>query len=94
MQIKFQWDHVKASSNLHKHGVSFMEAESVFFDPLAAYAADENHSDEEPREIVVGHSREGRLLVVCFTHRSGEIRVITARKTTRRERRHYEERSN
>ena len=92
MSLKFEWDEDKAESNARKHGTTFEEASSVFADPRAAIFTDEAHSDEELREIMVGHSAEGRLLVVCFTERGEAIRIISARPATKRERRDYEQR--
>jgi hypothetical protein len=65
----FEWDPRKESANLEKHGVSFLEATAVFGDPLARIFADEDHSTEERREIIVGHTRGKWLLMVCFTER-------------------------
>ena len=87
----FEWDRQKASANLEKHGVAFEEALTVFRDPLAKLHDDPDHSVSEPRQILIGHSTHGRLLLVAFTDRQGTIRVISARKTNRRERRAYEE---
>lgn len=87
----FEWDPQKAAANLKTHGVSFEEAATTFQDPLAKILDDPDHSTEEPREIIVGHSRQGRLLLVCFVDRGSNIRVISARPATRRERRDYEE---
>jgi uncharacterized DUF497 family protein len=67
--VKFEWDPKKAASNLSKHGVSFKEALTVFADPLARIFDHEDHSTEEQREIIVGHSVSERLLLVCFRHR-------------------------
>jgi uncharacterized DUF497 family protein len=68
------------------------EASTVFLDTLARIFLDEEHSDEEEREIIIGHSGRNRLLLVCFTEREQEvIRIITARQATRRERKDYEE---
>jgi uncharacterized DUF497 family protein len=89
--VEFEWDGAKAASNLGKHGISFEEALTAFDDPLAAIFDDEEHSDREPREIIVGHSDQGRLVVVMFTERSGRVRIISARPATRRERTDYEE---
>ena len=86
----FEWDPVKAAANFDKHGVSFEEAVSVFQDPLAKVHPDPDHSDSERREILIGHSVRQRLLLVAFTDRQGKIRVISARKVTRREREEYE----
>jgi uncharacterized DUF497 family protein len=87
----FEWDATKAASNLKRHGVSFIEATTTFQDPLARIHSDPDHSASEPREIIVGHSSAGQLLVVSFTYRGGNIRLISARPATRRERRDYEE---
>jgi uncharacterized protein len=88
----FEWDPVKAAANFAKHGVSFEEAASTFQDPLARIHADPGHSASEPREILIGHSAQGRLILVAFTDRQGRLRLISAREVTRRERRDYEER--
>lgn len=89
--VEFEWDGAKAASNQVKHGVGFEEALTVFDDPLAAIFDDEEHSDREPREIIIGHSDQSQLLVVIFTERSGRVRIISARLATRRERNDYEE---
>ena len=89
--MDFAWDQAKAAGNLQKHQVSFEEARSVFDDPLAATHEDEGHSGTEAREFIVGHSGQGRLLLVCFTERRGGIRLISARQVTRLERQDYEE---
>jgi uncharacterized DUF497 family protein len=68
-----------------------MEAATVFGDPLAAIFDDEVHSEEEQREIIVGHSRKNRLLLVCFTERAEAVRIISARRATKQERKDYEE---
>ena len=91
MTLEFEWDEDKASSNLKKHRVTFEEAATVFADPLAAIFDDEVHSEEEQREIIIGHSGENQLLLVCFTERAGAIRIISARRATKRERKDYEE---
>ncbi len=88
----FEWDPAKAAANVEKHGVWFEEAVTVFQDPLARVHPDPNHSESEPREILIGHAAaQGRLLLVAFTDRQGKIRVISARRVTRRERQDYEE---
>ncbi len=87
----FEWDPAKAIANLERHGVSFEEAVTVFQDPLAKVHPDPDHSESEPREILIGHSARRDLLLVAFTDRQGKIRLISARKVTRRERRDYEE---
>jgi uncharacterized DUF497 family protein len=87
----FEWDPAKAEANVKKHGVSFEEAATAFQDPLARIHADPDHSKQEPREILIGHSARQRLLLVAFTDRRGRLRLISAREVTRRERRDYEE---
>ncbi len=95
MQLRFEWDERKAAANLSKHKVSFEEAQTVFYNPLACIFDDEWHSADEPREIIIGHSNSDRLLLVCFTEREpGLIRVISARRATKRERGDYEEGQN
>ena len=91
---EFEWDPLKAKRNLRNHGVSFSEATSVFADPLAKIFDDPDHSTEEPREFIIGHSASTKLLLICFTERhSGRIRLISARLATKREIRDYEESS-
>ena len=89
--MKFEWDPRKADSNLKKHGVSFQEAASVLGDTLSITYYDPDHSAREHRFITVGTARAGRVLIVAHTDRGDNIRIISARKTTRRERRYYEE---
>ncbi|MBI3016009.1 MAG: BrnT family toxin [Candidatus Tectomicrobia bacterium] len=91
MSLRFEWDPKKAAANLAKHGVSFEEGLTAFSDPLARIFDDEDHSSEEEREIIIGHSTQHRLLLVCFTARGASIRIFSARKATRRERQDYEE---
>jgi uncharacterized protein len=92
MSVKFEWDDDKAKTNLKKHRISFDEASTVFADPLAKIFYDEGHSDEESREILVGHSVANRLLLVSFTERGQElIRIISARIATKNEGKAYEE---
>jgi uncharacterized DUF497 family protein len=92
MSLEFEWDEDKAAANQKKHRVTFEEAATVFSDPLAAIFDDEVHSEDEQREIIIGHSAENQLLLVCFTERVGAIRIISARRATKRECRDYEER--
>jgi hypothetical protein len=73
------------------HGISFEEGATVFADPPAAIFHDEVHSEQEQREIIVGHAARNRLLLVSFTERAGAIRIISARQATKKERRDYEE---
>jgi uncharacterized protein len=90
--VRFEWHPDKAARNEAKHGVTFAEAASVFLDPLAAVFDDEWHSGHEPREIIIGLSDAGRLLIVSFAERPGEtVRIISARPATKRERDEYEE---
>jgi uncharacterized protein len=92
MDLRFEWDPLKDQANLEKHGITFSEATSVFGDPLARIFADEVHSTDERREIIIGHSRARRLLLACFTEREeGRVRIISARRATTREQRDYEE---
>ena len=90
MSVRFRWDLQKAVSNAKKHGVTFAEGATVFQNPLAFIFDDEDHSVEELREIIVGHSSQNRLLVVSFTERDDVIRIISARKADREEREDYE----
>jgi uncharacterized protein len=89
--IDFEWDASKATSNLRKHAVSFEEARTVFFDELAIQFFDEEHSEVEDRFLLLGMSANSRLLLVCHCEReAGEvIRIISARKATRRESAYY-----
>jgi hypothetical protein len=89
--MHFEWDPVKARNNIHKHGVTFEEASSVFYDPLAATGADPDHSEHEERMITFGRSSSGRLLVVAHTQRDDAIRIISARTATPGERYIHEE---
>lgn len=92
MAVQVEWDLRKASSNLRKHFVSFEEASTVFDDSLAVIFDDLAHSKNEPREIMIGHSIRGRLLVVGFIERQTDIlRIISARLATRKETKEYEE---
>ncbi len=85
--IKFEWDSAKATANIKKHGVAFEEAQSVFYDEFAVQFFDDEHSSEEERFLLLGMSTGGKLLLVCHCERaSGNIiRIISARKATRRE---------
>ena len=89
--MKFEWDPRKADSNLNKHGVSFQEAASVFGDALSITYHDPDHSAREQRFITVGMSRYNRVLMVAHTDRGDNVRIISARKMTRKERIYYEE---
>jgi hypothetical protein len=87
----FEWDENKAAANLSKHGVSFDEAKTVFNDPLYVDFYDPDHSYVEHRYIIIGQSRQGRLLIVSYTEQENVIRLISAREVTRGEREAYEE---
>lgn len=89
--IKFEWNKSKATLNHKKHGVSFEEAKSVFFDDYAIQFFDNNHSMDEDRFILLGMSNESRLLIVCHCERNAgnTIRIISARKATRQEKKYY-----
>lgn len=87
----YEWDPTKAKVNLRDHGVSFEEAATVFLDPLAVTYPDPDHSDEEDREITIGHSVKQRTLFVSHCQRGDRIRIISSRKATRKERKQHEE---
>jgi len=90
--MRFEWDPVKAKSNIRKHGVSFDEAVTVFKDPLAFIFDDTMHSEQEHREIIIGISALRRMILVCFVERVEDIvRIISARAATRQEIKDYEE---
>jgi uncharacterized DUF497 family protein len=91
MDDLFEWNPEKAESDLKKHGVSFEEAETVFFDPLSLTVPDPKHSDEENRFIITGFSEKQRQLVVAHTDRGDKIRIISARLATPDEKRKYEQ---
>ena len=88
--MQFDWDREKAERNRKKHRVSFDEAVTVFYDPLAATFDDPDHSVGERRLVTVGRSSRGRLLVVAHIERGESVRIISARLTTARERKHHE----
>ena len=90
MSLTFEWDEEKAAENLAKHGVSFAEASTVFADPLSRTIPDPLHSDEEDRFVILGESTSGHTLVVVHTYREENIRIISARRATPRERKDYE----
>lgn len=89
--MKFEWDGRKANSNQKKHSISFQEAATVFGDTLAITFHDPDHSLKEHRFITIGMSRFGKVLMVAHTDRGNNIRIISARKATRKERKYYEE---
>lgn len=90
--LHFEWDPAKAKANLDKHGVSFEEAMSVFYDEAAIEFYDDEHSEWEDRLLLLGLSSDVKLLLVCHCYRSeeGVIRLISARKATKNEAKHYQ----
>ncbi len=92
MDLQFEWDEAKSTANVHKHGVSFEEAITIFGDPNAITIFDAEHSGAEDRFIDIGLSVSGRVLVVVYTERGSRIRIISCRKATPAERRQYERR--
>jgi len=92
MAVSFEWDYDKAKANLKKHKVSFDEASTAFDDPLAMVFSDDEHSHQEIRELIVGHSNLNRLLFVSFTERGQHcVRIVSARLASKNERKTYEE---
>ena len=85
--IKFEWDEAKAAANLKKHQVSFEEAKSIFYDEFGVQFIDDEHSNEEERFLMLGMSSGAKLLIVCHCEREhgALIRIISARKATKRE---------
>ena len=92
-ELRFEWDPGEAEANLAKHGISFEEATSVFYDSWAVEFYDDENSDWEDRFLLLGISAELRLLMVCHCHRAAEsvIRLISARKATNNEAKYYQE---
>jgi len=91
MPLTFEWDEAKDQTNQKKHGISFDEAKTAFGDPRSLTIADEAHSAEEDRYLDIGMSSRGRLIVVCYTDRPPNIRIISCRKATKSERKTYEQ---
>jgi uncharacterized DUF497 family protein len=91
MKLEFEWDKEKAKINLEKHNIAFEEAITVFDDEFAAFLSDPNHSRKEERFILIGYSKNNNLLFVSFTDRNDRIRIISARKATKNERKRHEE---
>ena len=89
-----EWNAAKARANIEKHGLSFDQAATVFLDPLALTFPDPYHSGEEQREITIGYTAGGEVVFVSHCQRREGVRIISARKATRRERSQYEERNN
>ncbi len=92
-EIEFDWDELKAITNERKHGVSFEEAQTVFYDEAARLSYDPNHSQTEDRYLILGMSDLLRLLVVCHSYQPPNelIRIISARQATKQERQQYQE---
>ncbi len=90
-ELHFEWDLDKARHNLTKHGVSFEEAVTVFYDEFAVEFYDDEHSEWEERFLLLGFSSKFRLLLVCHCYRESEsiIRIISARKATKNESKYY-----
>ena len=91
MGLLFEWEPNKARLNVKTHGVSFDEASTAFRDPLSQTIDDPLHSEHEERCVLIGQSVQGRLLVIVHTERGDQIRIISARLATKRERFRYEE---
>ena len=90
--MKFEWDLTKAAANVKKHQVSFEEARTVFYDEFALQFFDEDHSSGEERFLMLGMSSSARIVIVCHCERDhgGVIRIISARKATKRESAFYQ----
>ena len=86
----FEWDEKKADQNIKKHGIPFEEAATVFGDPFSITIYDPLHSEDEDRFVIIGISNKNRVLVVVHTDRNDRIRIISARKATKKERNQYE----
>jgi len=92
VELVFEWDIKKAEVNFQKHKVDFEEAKTIFYNPFSKIFEDEAHSILEKREIIIGHSNKGRLLIVIFIEKKENmIRLISARTATAKERKDYEE---
>ena len=91
-ELKFTWDQIKNARNQKKHGISFEEAKTVFFDDSARLIPDPDHSENEDRYILLGMCSQLRILVVCHCYRedSHSIRIISARNANKSEKRQYE----
>lgn len=89
--IQFEWDENKNQKNQHKHGISFQEAKTVFYDEEALVIDDPEHSETEDRFIILGLSNKANLLIVCHCYRASDtvIRLISARKATKKESEYY-----
>ncbi len=90
-ELEFSWDELKAQTNIKKHGISFEEAESAFYDQNAIVIYDPDHSQQEDRFILLGMSDYSRILIVCHCYRENDtiIRIISARKANKSEQKQY-----
>jgi uncharacterized protein len=91
MELTFEWDEPKATANFKKHKVSFEEAKTIFNDPLLLTFPDREHSNGEQRQLSIGLSTRGRVLIIVHTDRGNNIRLISGRKATANERKVYEQ---
>ena len=92
MELIFEWDIAKDKINFRKHRITFNEAKTVFYDPLAKIFDDEIHSVREFREIIIGHSQFNKILLVVFVEKKrNRVRIISARIATKKEKKDYEE---
>ncbi|HEY53636.1 MAG TPA: BrnT family toxin [Caldilineae bacterium] len=89
-ELRFEWNISKAEKNIKKHRVSFEEAATIFDDPMFITFIDQEHSIDEERYITIGLSNSARLLMIAHTDRNGLIRIISARKATKKEQLFYE----
>jgi hypothetical protein len=89
--VVYEWNAAKAKANIQKHGVPFEEAATVFLDPLALTFPDPHHTGGEEREITIGHTAEHQVVFVSHCQRGDHLRIISARKATRKERKQYGE---
>ncbi len=90
MPLKFEWNPGKAQKNIKKHRITFNEAATVFSAPLSMTFDDPDHSEDEERFIIIGFSISGKLLMVSYAEKKDSIRIISARKLTRKERKQHE----
>ena len=90
-KLDFEWDNKKSKINIDKHNISFEEAKSVFYDEQAIEFYDDKHSEWEDRFLMLGLSKKLNLLIVCHCYREADnkIRIISARKATKNESKHY-----
>lgn len=93
-EIKFDWDQWNVQKNEVKHGISALEAESVFYDPNLRIFKDQKHSNRETRWIAYARSCYHNILMIAFTVRNGKLRIISARKASKKERAVYEKKQN